>query len=293
MLAGKNHAHRRRAVLGLLLAASITLLTLSFREGSSGAMESVQRGVQSVTAPFAEVATRVARPFVDAWSWTTGLVDARQENERLREQLDRAGGEQVQSELLAEQNRELRQLLDFAEPAGLDKLGANVIVLSPTAFERTIVLDVGSSDGVSRYDAVVAPAGKGAGLIGRVESVAPDSCTVLLLTDRRSSVTARVQGAPGAWGLVEPSDGDPGQLDLGLVDVATRVPVGEVVLTAGYRNPEGGDATDDNLLPPGIPIGEVTSASQSPLSQYHSIQVTPYVDFRDLSQVVVLKGGDA
>src|SRR3712207_711948 len=153
MLAGKNHAHRRRAVLGLLLAASITLLTLSFREGSSGAMESVQRGVQSVTAPFAEVSTRIARPFVDAWHWTTGLVDARQENERLKEQLDRVGSEQVQSELLAEQKRELRQLLDFAQPAGLEKLGANVIELSPTAFQRVIVLDVGRADGVSTSDA--------------------------------------------------------------------------------------------------------------------------------------------
>jgi rod shape-determining protein MreC len=289
MLVGKNHAHRRRAVLGLLLAASITLLTLSFREGSDGAIGSLQRGVQTVTAPFSDAATRVARPFVDAWGWTTGLVHARQENEKLKRMLDEAGGKQIRlAEAEAEVQR-LRALLGFQLPNGYQKQPANVIALSPTAYQNRIVLDVGSAQGIKRYDAVVAPAGQGAGLIGRVESVASDSCTVMLLLDRASSVTGRVLGAPGAWGLIEASPGDPGQLNLGLVEISTRVPPNGVVVTAGLRNPSTTGEDLKSLLPPDIPVGRITSVGQSDVSQYHSIQVTPFVDFNDLSQVIVLK----
>ena len=53
MLIGKNRQLRRRAVIGLLLAASLTLLTLSFRQGSQGVMGAIQRGALTVTAhPF-------------------------------------------------------------------------------------------------------------------------------------------------------------------------------------------------------------------------------------------------
>src|SRR5215467_13937097 len=83
MLLSKNRVIRRRAVVGLLVAASLTLLTMSYREGSTGVVGSVQNGVTEVTAPFASVAHRVTRPFVDGWHWTTGLINARDQTAKL------------------------------------------------------------------------------------------------------------------------------------------------------------------------------------------------------------------
>ena len=56
-------------MIGLLLAASLTLLTLSFRQGSEGAIGAIQRGALAITAPFSSATTRVTKPFVDAWNW--------------------------------------------------------------------------------------------------------------------------------------------------------------------------------------------------------------------------------
>ena len=89
MLIGKNRHLRRRAVIGLLLAASLTLLTLSFRQGSEGAIGAIQRGAMAITAPFSAATTRVTKPFVDAWNWTSGLVDARRKHS---DALQRANG---------------------------------------------------------------------------------------------------------------------------------------------------------------------------------------------------------
>ena len=84
MLLSKNRIIRRRAVVGLLLAASLTLLTLSFRQGSTGVVGEIQRDAVSITAPFATVAHRVTRPAVDAWNWGSGLTSARDSTEQLK-----------------------------------------------------------------------------------------------------------------------------------------------------------------------------------------------------------------
>src|SRR4029079_16103005 len=70
--------------------AGVRLLPLSSGQGSEGVIGVIQRGALSITAPFSSATTRVTKPFVDAWNWAGGLVDARSENERLKKQLEEA-----------------------------------------------------------------------------------------------------------------------------------------------------------------------------------------------------------
>ena len=284
MLVGKNRVIRRRAVVGLLLAASLTLLTLSFREGSQGVIGAAQRGAVSATAPLSAAAHRVTQPFLDAYRWTAGLVHARSENERLQRLLERAGGQDVQLAQLRQENARLKALLHYKRALTWQTVSAAVIAQSPNAYTSTITVDVGSADGVAVDDPVIAPYGSGGGLVGRVEHVTAGASTVLLITDPKSAVVARIQSGT-AKGLLAPSSGDPGQLNLGLVSKEEVVRKGEVVVTAGYRLRSRPEA----LLPSGIPIGRVTSVGQSDLSTYKTIQVSPFVDLQDLSDVLVLE----
>jgi cell shape-determining protein MreC len=72
-----------------------------------------------------------------------------------------------------------------------------------------------------------------------------------------------------------------------MVPQAEQVKPNQVVVTAGLQ------ANRQNLqalLPAGIPIGLVTSVSQSDLNNvYKGIEVTPFVDFGSLDRVLVLK----
>jgi len=72
MLIGKNRLIRRRVIIGLLLAASLTLLTLSFREGSAGVTGSIRRSTLSITAPLSDVVHRITQPVADAWDGRPG-----------------------------------------------------------------------------------------------------------------------------------------------------------------------------------------------------------------------------
>jgi len=148
MLLSKNRIIRRRAVVGLLLAASLTLLTLSFRQGSSGIVGEIQRDAVSVTAPFATVAHRVTRPAVDAWNWGSGLASARDSTEKLKQLEARYGKTQV---LLNDKTGEvarLRALLHFRSTLGDTKsVAGQVLEQSPTAYQNTVTIDIGSNDG--------------------------------------------------------------------------------------------------------------------------------------------------
>jgi rod shape-determining protein MreC len=292
MLIGKNRFIRRRAVIGLLLAASLTLLTLSFRGGSDGVIGVIQRTALSVTAPFSAATTRVTKPFVDAWNWAGGLVDARSQNERLKKQLDEEKAANLQLQQLQADLQNYRQLLKFTQTSELasqyDFVGATVIQQSNNAYNQTITLGVGSSDGVAVNDPVVAPAGDStylAGLIGHVSSVSSNACTVELILDPETAVSAGILGTT-VRGVAEPAAGT-GVLNLLMVGQDETVETGQSVITTGIRSNSAGLKS---LLPKGIPIGQVTSVSQSNISSPNkTIQVTPFVDFQSIDQVLVLK----
>jgi rod shape-determining protein MreC len=293
MLVGKNRVIRRRAVIGLLLAASLTLLTLSFRQGSEGVIGAIQRGALSITAPFSEATTRVTQPFADAWNWSRGLVDARSENERLKEQLERTGAAVVAAQAAEDDNARLTQLLNFTESGAklasqYDFVGGTVIRQPQNAYSQTVTLDIGSSSGVRENDPVVAPAPGSdlfVGLIGRVKIVSPNSCTVELILSRDAGVSARLLHS-SVRGTAVPSQGDPGVLNLLSIGQDAVVSIDQIAVTSG------GSQALRSLYPAGIPIGQVTGVSQSDVEAPNkTVQVTPFVDFGDISRVLVLQVG--
>jgi rod shape-determining protein MreC len=290
MLVSKNRVIRRRAVVGLLVLAALALLSLSYRQGSTGLVGDIQRGTSSATAPFTMAAHRVTQPFVDAWDWAGGLATARNQTaqlERLRQQYSTL---YAQNQALKQTVGSDRKLLHFTGLSVAQKypyVGASVIQQPTSAYDGTVVIDAGADSGIRPNDPVIAPStDNSGGLIGVITTCTPSTCNLRLITDQGvgSGVTSQVLGTAGRGSLV-PSSGDPGVLSLELVPNAIQLKAGEEVATAGTRN-----ARLQALLPPGIPIGRISSLDTVDVNGgYHTIQVTPFVDFGNLSSVLVLK----
>jgi rod shape-determining protein MreC len=291
MLLGNNRLIRRRVIVGLLLAASLTLLTLSFREGNGGVIGGIQRTALAITAPVSGVVHRVTQPFVDGWNWTTGLVDARQENTRLKEQLRELGAREVQTQGLQDQVTKLQELLDYQQSnvtSDYEQVGAAGIGQTSNPPRQTIMVNVGSGDGVSLNDPVIGPYKDGGGLIGRVVQVTPSAAVVRLITDNESGVTAGILGG-SAKGVLLPSDAGDGLLSMENVKQEDVVNQGDTVITSGYTS-GGRNNNLQSLFPRGIPVGRVSSVSQTDVGDPTKvIQVTPFVDLGDLTDVLVVK----
>src|SRR3954449_13441607 len=79
---------RRRAVLVVLVAASLFLLTAYFGESSNGSLHSVQRGVMGILSPIQDGANRVLKPVRDLFGWFGDTLDAKGQRDAYKKQAE-------------------------------------------------------------------------------------------------------------------------------------------------------------------------------------------------------------
>jgi rod shape-determining protein MreC len=284
----RRRATVRRGVIAVLVIVCLVIFTGYFREGSDGPLHDVQATSASVIAPVQEGATRAVEPFRDAWGWMTSLKDARDRAAELQERNDalqaRVSDDAVRDQRLAELESLLGvdALLDTGkELGGYRREVGLVIQRSFTDWYRSARVDVGSADGVVRNAPVVAGTNTGAALVGYVTSVSSNSAAVSFVTDGRTEVGATIPEAGNYPGVLQSTT--PGQLQLTGVPRAAGIRQGQTVVTSGFRV--------KNLLsvyPPGIPVGAVTSFGSQEVDVQQTVQVTPFVDARRLTHLVVL-----
>ena len=263
---------RPRFTLLLLVLTAITLLTLD--ERGAGAIRTVREAARDAFAPIASTADKVFDPIGNALEGVIHYGDLEAENARLREQLAEREGEQAQA---VDAQRELKALLDQQDldfVGDIPTVSARVVSTSPDNFRLAVEIDRGRDAGVAEDMPVVT----GAGLVGRVVAVSRTRATVLLMTDRESSVGVRltVSGDVG----VASGRGQRTPLPVDLIDAATAVTEGEVVVTSGLQQ---------SVFPPGIPVGKVRSAKTAPAALQQDVEIVPVVDLRRLTFVKVLQ----
>jgi rod shape-determining protein MreC len=268
-------------VVGALVVLSIVLITIYFREPAGGGLHGVQSTGAAVLRPFEVAAERVARPFRDAYNWSSGLVHAKSQNATLRNQVDRLSQEVIQNQTAYQQNLELRRLLHYVGstnfPHGYNPVSTAIISRPASEFQQQIGLAAGSTSGIREGDPVV----NADGLVGLVTRVTRDNAEVTLLTDAGMNVAA-VDLATQASGVVTHGEGR-STLVLDRVAKSQAVHAGDLIVTQGFRFK---DLT--SYYPRGIPIGVVSGASQNDVDLYWTVQLRPRVDFGSLQSVVVL-----
>jgi rod shape-determining protein MreC len=277
----KTTVRRRRAVLGLLVALSLILLTAYFGESAGGGLHALQRGVLQVLGPIQEGANRALKPFRDLAGWFGDTLHARSQRDQLRKQVRTLRAQAIGGQSAVRENVQLKGLLGLDRSASLTQyrpVTARVIGRSPTVWYQTINVDRGSGSGVRVDQPVV----DGDGLVGKVTSVTGGVAQVTLLTDHTSGVSAKVADT-GVNGIVQPAVGNPTDLLLDFVSSKNRVVKGEAIVTAGSRSNRL-----ESLFPPGIPIGSVTRVDAQEVQLYQRVHVTPYADLRSLDFVQIL-----
>jgi rod shape-determining protein MreC len=270
----------RRVVLAVLVLAALTMLTISFRSPTAGALHDAQDAAASALRPFQIAGTRVARPFRDAYDYFDGLAAAKSENAKLKQQLTQVRSQLVAAEAAQAKTPALARLYKYEQsktfPKGFRAVNAGVISFPAGPFSQQIAIDVGRNAGITLNTPVVS----GDGLVGRVTNVFSHSSTVTLLTDAQSYVAAR-DVKTGVRGLVHRGPGNTLILD----QVAKQLPVvkGDPLVTDGTHS-----ARYPDLYPYGIPIGSVASVGVLDTASFLQVQVASYADLGSLDSVAAL-----
>jgi rod shape-determining protein MreC len=278
--------HDRRSsgkVLALLLLACATLITLDARGGASSPVEPVRALAGEVLGPAEEVTASVVRPLrsVPAFLRTTDAL--RSDVARLEAQNAVLEGQLATSAVDRNRAAELDGLMRASRSTGYAMVPARVVAMGPAqSFSSAVTIDAGTSSGV-RPDMTVV---NHDGLVGRVLRAGRSSATVLLAVDAESVVGGRL-GSTMEIGFLRGRGvvGEPGRLDLDLVDNAVTPAEGDVIVTWGSQ---GG-----RPYVPGVPVGRVLSVYSSPRELSKQAVIEPLVDFTSLDLVGVVVKDDA
>ncbi len=278
----QKQVRRRRAVLALLVAVSLILLTAYFGESPGSPLHAVQRGIVEVLSPIQEGASKVLSPVRDVAGWFSGTFKAKSQRDQLQKQVQTLTGKLALAQQRAINDAQLVKEVGLDASLSLSAyrpVGAQVIFRDPELFYATIEVDKGSQDGVRKNDPVV---GDGA-LVGVVSTVDPTVSEVTLITDHTYAVSAEVQNLVGDAGVLVPAVGNPSQLLLQSLPRHAQVAVDEQVVTSGFKA-----GPLQSLYPPGIPIGRVSDASQNDLINNGQVKVAPFADLRHIYAVQIL-----
>jgi len=266
----------------VLVLVSLGLITVYFREANDGPLHAAQRIGVSVLMPFEVAGERIARPFRDSWAWMSDLLDAKDENEELRQENEELRREVIEARSAARE-LELQGTIaayisgpDF--PTDFEPVVARIIGRPPTPYQQEVIVSAGTDDGIRRNAPVVSEEGN---LVGKVTDVTASSARITLITDQSSSVSAVVSETE-ASGVVR-HGASTSSLILDRVEKDEMVEEGNTVITAGWTTERF-----ESLFPREIPIGVVESVGQQDVDLFKRIQIAPLVDFDSLAVVVVL-----
>ena len=278
----KKVVRRRRAALAIFVALSVALLTAYFGESGGGFLHALQRGAQEALAPIETGASRALKPVRDLFGWVGDTIDAKDENKRLKGEVERLRGELAQAQTARRDASQLRGLVGLQREEGFPRdtkpVTVRVIARSPTVWYSSVKVDKGSDDGIKLDQPVIAAGG----LAGKVTRVTGGTSEITLLTDASSAVSAQVM-PQGANGIVKPEVGNPRDLLLDFVEKGRRVTEGTTVVTSGFAS-----AQVESLFPRGIPIGRVTAVDLDEIELYQRVHIKPFADLRRLDYMQVL-----
>lgn len=156
-------------------------------------------------------------------------------------------------------------------------IAAPVIARDPSGILRSLVIGVGTDQGVKVGDVVLSDLG----VVGRVGEAGTNYAKVLLITDSSSAVSALVQNSR-ANGIVRGQYGD--TLVMEWILQSDPVKPGDIVVTAGLAF--GNELR--SLYPKGLVIGKVTDVVKAEVAAYQRAIIEPAVDLRKLENVLVI-----
>jgi rod shape-determining protein MreC len=267
-----------RTVLGLLLLASFTLITLDVRGGGDSPLDPVRSAVGTVLGPVEEGTATAVRPFAAVphfFRTTTGL---REDVAKLEAENSSLRGELATTSSDRHRAAELDGLLATSHSTGYALVPSRVVAMGPAqSFSRTVTIDAGTTSGVHADMTVL----NNDGLVGRVLRADRSSSTVLLLVDQESVVGGRL-GTSAEVGFLRGRGavGDSARLDLELVDASASATKGDALVTWGSKNGAPYVA--------GVPIGRVSAVYSTPRQQSTRAVIRPFADFSSLDLVGVV-----
>lgn len=272
-MAAHRQIFRRGPVsVRVLLVALFVALTLVLVSTKTNFLQPVRAFVLDLVAPFYAV--------TDVGQVASGWVE---DNFASRDQLLQTNQKLMDENLILQsrintmaaiqaENIRLRQLLGSTEFTEERVLIVELVGTPPDTETHRIIIDRGSSDGLTPGMPVV----DATGLMGQVMAVGSDNSEVLMLSDRIHATPVEILRT-GSRAVAE-GTGDYQSLRLRNVPETVDIKINDEIITSGL----GG------TFPFGYPVGIVESVEKNSSTPFLEIRVRPHAGLQTSRQMLVL-----
>jgi rod shape-determining protein MreC len=253
----------------LMLMLSSRIFILNIKNAGLSIFSGVRGGIY-------EVSSFVSRTVLSVKE----LANLRREHADLLRQLDRYQELERSNAEIYQENRRLKEQLDFSETLRYRRIPAQITGRDPDNLFSAVVINKGSYSGVSKDMAVVAWQNGTQALVGKVTQTGILESLVMPVFDINSNVSSRFS-VSRFEGIIEGQGSAETPLLMRYVQKRARdeINIGDIVITSGT----GG------IFPAGINIGRVGAVNNLEYETTLEVEVNPMIDFSRLEYVFVIK----
>ena len=267
------YQNKKAGKIGIIITIIILILIVIFSNGENNT-SFFENAASNLVMPIQNGLTYLKNKISGNSTFFTDISNLQQENEELKQKNSELEQSLRELENIKTQNETLKEYLNLTEKYGeYNTVPGYVINKDISNYSKTIVINLGSDDGVAENMTVIADQG----LVGYVVSVTDTTAKVQTIVDTASSVSC-VMSSNDESIVCKGTLDDSSSLRAMYIPTDSNIAQGESIETSGL----GG------IYPKGIHVGTVKKVTNTQnLTDRYAIVETA-VDFDKLNTVLVI-----
>ncbi len=266
--------NKQTEILGGIVTVIVLILLIFLSNVEVNKLSYIESAVSSIVNPIQRVFIDLRNKIQGNSAYFSNMETIMQENEELKQKNSELETILREFEMLKAENTTLQQYMNLTDKyASYQTIPAYVINKDVSNFSSTLILNVGTKDGIRENMTVIADKG----LVGHVISVTENTCKVQVIIDSASTVSCTIS-------TTNESIICKGTLENDQVLRASYIPTGAELIQGDsvYTSGVGG------IYPKGIIIGTVKEiVTTSNITDRYAI-VEPAVDFSKVDTVLII-----
>ncbi|GAC1412278.1 MAG: rod shape-determining protein MreC [Candidatus Doudnabacteria bacterium] len=256
------------SVFLFLLVVTVVLIFAHMRGWSKGPESAAAQTPRPLVYVFSGIGNSVSSFF----SYFSSVTRVKNQNAELTNEVRKLEQENIVLQQFRLENERLKKDLGYRDNSKYALIPATVVGIDPTGFSQSILLNVGSSNGV-RVGAAILSEGV---LVGKIVSTESFTSKALLISDPSSNLDAQISRT-GDNAIVRGSYGSGIVIDM--VSQNINLNKGDEVVTAGLNAD----------LPSGILIGTIGELQSQKNDLLQKATVVSSTDLKNINFVYVIK----
>lgn len=270
--------NRHIGLLGTIVTIVILILLILLTNVDTAKMSYFKSLSSKITAPVQTFFTNIKNKVTGNDAYFTEAESLRNENEELKKQNSELEEKLIEYDILKAENESLIQKMNLTEKySDYTTVPADVINKDISNYSSTLVLNVGSNDGIEKGMTVIADKG----LVGYITSVTENSAQVKVIIDSASTVSCNISTTSESVickGTLENNQ----LMRVSYIPIDADLIVGDSVETSGVGS----------VYVKGIHIGTITEIVTTTNDTDRYAVVEAAVDFSKLTTVLVIKNSN-